>query len=123
MANLNRVLMIGGLTGDPELRYMPNGMPKTTLRLAVSREWKDKTTGEPKTDVCYIDVIVWNRQAEVCKQYLRKGRQVFVEGRLDFDEWDINGEKRSKHFITADRVQFLDRRPQEAEAGQQRTLF
>ena len=108
MANLNKVFMIGRLTKDPDLKYLPNGTPKAELRLATSREWKDKS-GEKQKDVCYVDVIVWSRQAEIAKQYLAKGRQVFIEGRLDFQEWERDGQRRSKHQIVADRVQFLDR--------------
>ncbi len=108
MANLIRVFMIGRLTKDPELRYLPNGTPKAELRLATSREWKDRN-GEKQKDVCYIDIAVWSRQGEIVKQYLSKGRQIFVEGRLDFQEWESNGQRRSKHVIIADRVQFLDR--------------
>ncbi|MGE0710977.1 MAG: single-stranded DNA-binding protein [Planctomycetota bacterium] len=109
MANLNRVFMIGRLTRDPELRYLPNGTPKAELRLATSREFKDRN-GDRQKDVCYIDVAVWSRQAEICKQFLAKGRQVFVEGRLEFQEWEArDGQRRSKHVIVADRVQFLDR--------------
>jgi len=109
MANLNKGFMIGRLTKDPELRYLPNGTPKAELRLATSREWKGRD-GEQQKDVCYIDIAVWARQAEIVKQYLRKGRQIFVEGRLDFREWENkDGQRRSKHEIVADRVQFLDR--------------
>lgn len=109
MANLNKVMMIGRLTRDPELRYLPNGTPKAELRLATSREWKSRE-GENKKDVCYIDITVWSRQAETAKQYLRKGSQIFVEGRLSFDEWEgKDGQRRSKHEIVAERVQFLDR--------------
>ena len=109
MANLNKVFMIGRLTKDPELRYLPNGTPKAELRLATSREYKGRD-GQQQKDVCYIDVVVWSRQAEIAKQYLSKGRQVFVEGRLDFQEWEgKDGTRRSKHEIVADRVQFLDR--------------
>jgi single-strand DNA-binding protein len=108
MANLNRVFMIGRLTRDPELRFLPNGTPKATLRLATSREYKSKD-GEKHKDVCYIDIVVWSRQAEICKQYLAKGRQLFVEGRLEYQEWERDGVRKSKHQIVADRVQFLDR--------------
>ena len=108
MANLNRVFMIGRLTRDPELRFLPNGTPKATLRLATSREYKSKD-GEKQKDVCYVDIVVWSRQAEICKQYLAKGRQLFVEGRLEYQEWERDGVRKSKHQIVADRVQFLDR--------------
>jgi single-strand DNA-binding protein len=105
---LNKVFLIGRLTRDPELRYLPNGTPKAELRLATSREYKDKN-GEKQKDTCYVDIVVWSRQAEVAKQYLAKGRQIFVEGRLDYQEWEKDGVKRSKHQVTADFVQFLDR--------------
>jgi single-strand DNA-binding protein len=108
MANLNKVFLIGRLTRDPELRYLPNGTPKCELRLATSREYKDKN-GEKQKDTCYIDISVWSRQGEIAKQYLAKGRQIFVEGRLEYQEWEKDGVKRSKHAIVADFVQFLDR--------------
>ena len=82
MASLNRVFLIGRLTRDPELRFLPNGTPKAELRLATSREYKDRN-GEKQKDTCYVDIVVWSRQAEIAKQYLAKGRQVFVEGRLE----------------------------------------
>lgn len=108
MADLNRVLLIGRLTRDPELRYLPNGTPKAELRLATGRKYKDKS-GEWQEDTCYVDVVVWSRQAEIASQYLAKGRQVFVEGRLDYQEWESQeGQKRSKHQVVAERVQFLD---------------
>jgi single-strand DNA-binding protein len=108
VASLNKVFLIGRLTRDPELRYLPNGTPKAELRLATSREYKDKN-GEKQKDTCYVDVIVWSRQAEIAKQYLAKGRQIFVEGRLDYQEWEKDGVKRNKHQVIADFVQFLDR--------------
>ena len=109
MASLNKVFMIGRLTKDPELRFLPNGTPKAELRLATSREWTGRD-GEKQKQTCYIDVVVWSRQAEIAKQYLRKGRQVFVEGRLEYQEWEAkDGQKRSKHVIVSDALQFLDR--------------
>jgi single-strand DNA-binding protein len=110
MASLNKVFMIGRLTKDPEVRYLPNGTPKAELRLATSRQYKDKN-GEKQEDTCYVDVVVWSRQAELAGQYLQKGRQVFIEGRLDYQEWESQeGQKRSKHQVVAERVQFLDSR-------------
>lgn len=110
MADLNRVFLIGRLTQDPELRYTPNGAAVTDLRVATSRSWTGKD-GERKEDTLFIDVTVWNRQAENCCQYLKKGRQVHVEGYLRSESWESpTGEKRSKIKVEADRVQFLDRR-------------
>jgi single-strand DNA-binding protein len=110
MADLNKVFLIGRLTQDPELRYTPNGAAVSDLRLATSRTWTNKD-GERKEDTLFIDVTVWNRQAENCCQYLKKGRQVHVEGYLRSESWESPaGEKRSKVKVEAERVQFLDRR-------------
>src|SRR4051812_44480074 len=110
MADLNKVFLIGRLTQDPELRYTPNGTAVSDLRLATSRTWTGKD-GERREDTLFIDVTVWNRQAENCCQYLKKGRQVHVEGFLKSESWETQaGEKRTKIKVEADRVQFLDRR-------------
>jgi single-strand DNA-binding protein len=99
------------LTFDPELRYTPSGSPVTELRLAVNRGWTGRD-GERKEESLFIDVTVWERQAENCCQYLKKGSSVHVEGALKMDTWDdkTSGEKRSKIKVLAERVQFLDRR-------------
>ncbi|HOX53909.1 MAG TPA: single-stranded DNA-binding protein, partial [Candidatus Omnitrophota bacterium] len=95
MASLNRVLLIGNLTRDPELRYTPNGTAVVNLRLAVNRRYKDKM-GEAKEETCFITVTVWNKQAEVCNQYLQKGRPVFIEGRLQSRSWEgSDGQKKN----------------------------
>src|SRR3954451_1040554 len=110
MADLNKVFLMGRLTFDPELRYTPNGSAVSDLRLATSRSWTGKD-GERKADKLFIDVTVWNRQAEICCQYLKKGRQIHVEGYLRSESWESpTGEKRSKVKVEAERVQFLDRR-------------
>jgi single-strand DNA-binding protein len=107
MASLNKVLLIGNLTKDPELRYTPQGTAVVNLRLAVNRRWKDKA-GEQKEEVCFITVVAWDKQAEVCNQYLRKGAPIFVEGRLQSRSWDdAAGQKRSVIEVRAERVQFL----------------
>src|SRR4051794_20707623 len=110
MADLNRVFLIGRLAQDPELRYTPNGTAVSDLRVATSRTWTGKD-GERREDTLFIDVTVWNRQAENCCQYLKKGRQVHVEGFLKSESWETQaGEKRTKIKVEADRVQFLDRK-------------
>jgi single-strand DNA-binding protein len=111
MAALNKVFLMGNLTFDPELRYTPSGSTVTDLRMATSRIWTGKD-GERKEETLFIDVTVWDRQAENCCQYLRKGSGIHVEGSLKMDTWDdkTTGEKRSKIKVHADRVQFLDRR-------------
>jgi single-strand DNA-binding protein len=111
MADLNKVFLMGRLTFDPELRYAPSGSAVSELRLAVNRAWTGRD-GERKEETLFIDVTVWDRQAENCCQFLKKGSQVHIEGSLKMDTWDdkTTGEKRSKIKVQAERVQFLDRR-------------
>ncbi len=106
-AEYNRVIMLGNLTWDPELKHLDNGTPVTTLGLASNRTYT-AGDGERREEVCYINVTVWGRFAEICCEYLRTGSQVLVEGRLKFDRWeDEEGNPRSKHEIVANTVQFL----------------
>lgn len=108
MASLNKVMLIGNLTKDPELRYTPNGTAVTNLRLAVNRKFKD-SKGELKEDTCFITITAWDKQAEICNQYLKKGRGVFVEGILQSRSWETNdGQKRSTIDVRAERIQFLN---------------
>ena len=108
MAQLNKVYLMGNLTRDPELRRLPSGSAVVELGLALNRSYTGKD-GERRDEVTYVDVTVWDRQAETCAEYLKKGRPVHVEGYLKMDSWDdkTTGEKRSKLKIQADRVQFL----------------
>lgn len=107
MANLNKVFLIGNLTRDPELRYTPGGTAVANLGLAVNRRFKD-SSGELKEEVCFLTVTVWDKQAEACCQYLKKGRPVFVEGVLQSRFWETSdGQKRSAIDVRAERVQFL----------------
>lgn len=118
MASMNRVFLVGNLTRDPEVKQTPSGTPVAELRLAVSETYRDAQTNQPKEIVCYVDVAVWGRQAELCQQYLSKGRPVLVEGRLRYDEWKTpQGEMRSKLRVRADRVQFLGAPRREGEAA------
>jgi single-strand DNA-binding protein len=108
MAGLNSVILIGNLTRDPELRYTPSGVPVCTLRLAVSRNFTNQQ-GEVDTD--FFNVVVWRNQAERCAEYLSKGRQVAVDGRLQSRSWETaDGQRRSTVEVVADRVVFLGRR-------------
>ena len=108
-ASLNRVLLIGNLTRDPELRYIPSGQPVTTFTIAVNRTYLS-TTGEKKEDVNFLRVVVWGKRAEVCHEYLKKGSPVFVEGRLQSRNWEgTDGTKRSTVEVVAQNVQFLSR--------------
>ena len=106
MLSLNRVLLIGNLTKDPELRYTPSGTPVANLRLAVNSSFKDQA-GQRKEETCFVTIVVWSKQAELCNQYLKKGRAVFIEGRLLYRSWEAEGKTRSTMEVRADRVQFL----------------
>ena len=107
MANLNKVLLIGNLTRDPELRYIPNGSAVTSFTIAMNRVYKLQT-GEKKEEVSFVRVVVWGRLAEVCNDYLKKGRPVFVEGRLQSRSWDgPDGQKKSALEVIASGIQFL----------------
>ena len=105
-ASLNHVLLMGNLTRDPEVKYTPKGTAVCDLGLAINDSYKAQD-GTIKETVTYVDVEVWGRTAENCKQYLTKGRPVFVEGQLRLDQWEQEGQKRSKMKVRADRVQFL----------------
>jgi single-strand DNA-binding protein len=106
MAELNKILLIGRLTKDPELRYTPAGSAVAQLRMAVNHTYRSKE--EKKEEVLYIDVSVFGRSAETVKQYLSKGREVFIEGRLQQNDWtDKTGQKRTTFRVVADRFQFI----------------
>lgn len=108
MAAFNRVILMGNLTRDPELKQAPSGSSVVDLRLAVSEKYRDKQTGATKEVTCFVDVVAWNRLAEICQQYLFKGRPILVEGRLQYDEWKTkDGETRNKLRVRADIIQFL----------------
>src|SRR5471030_1515363 len=107
MANLNKVLLMGNLTRDPEVKYTPKGTAVGDLAIAINDSYKAQD-GTIKETVTYVDIEVWSRQAETCKQYLTKGRSVFVEGQLRLDQWESpQGEKKSRLRVRADRVHFL----------------
>ena len=114
MASLNKVFLIGNLTRDPEVRYTPKGTAVADLGLAVSRTYKTES-GETKEDVCFLNVVAWGRQAETAGQYLKKGSPMFVEGRLQFETWEKNGEKRNTIKVVAERIQFLSSPRRSAE--------
>lgn len=107
MATLNKVFLIGNLTRDPELRYIPSGSAVVTFTVAVNRVYKTQS-GEKKEQASFIRIVVWGRRAEVCGEYLTKGSPVFVEGRLQSREWEAqDGQKRSTLEVVADNIQFL----------------
>ena len=117
MANLNRVFLIGNLTRDPEIRYIPSGKAVADLNMAINRKYRT-TSGEFKEETCYVGVVVWERQAETAGEYLKKGSAILVEGSLRYEQWEANGEKKNRLRVTADRIQFLDRLKRPAEQGE-----
>jgi single-strand DNA-binding protein len=105
----NKVILVGNLTRDVELKYTPTGTAIAKFGLATNRIYKDSVTGENKQETMFIDITVFGRSAEIANQYLRKGRRVLIEGRLVLDQWiDQSGQKRSKHSIVAEKVQFME---------------
>lgn len=112
MATLNKVHIIGRLTRKPELRKTPNGVAVTDLLVALNREFVTQS-GDKQQEVCFVDVVVWGKQAESCASSLDTSSLVLVEGRLQLDVWYANGgkDKRCKLRVAAERVQFLDKKP------------
>jgi single-strand DNA-binding protein len=111
MATLNKVIIAGRLTRKPELRRTPNGIAVTDLLVALNREFVT-LDGEKQQEVCFVDVVVWGKQAEMCAQILDCSSSVLVEGRLQLDVWHAkDGEKRCKLRVAAEKVQFLDKKP------------
>lgn len=118
MASFNKVILMGNLTRDPELRYTPKGTAIAKIGLAVNRNWTSES-GEKKEEVTFIDVDVFGRTAENVGQYMRKGRPILVEGRLRLDQWDDKqtGQKRSRLGVVAETIQFLGSAPGVGEGG------
>ncbi|HET9410353.1 MAG TPA: single-stranded DNA-binding protein [Candidatus Dormibacteraeota bacterium] len=118
MANINRVILTGNLTADPELSTLPSGTSVCKLRLAVNRRYKDQASGEWTEKPNYFDIKVWGAQGENCANYLSKGRPVAIDGRLEWSEWESqDGGKRSKVEVVADTVQFLGSPRDGGESG------
>ena len=118
MANINRVVLVGNLTKDPELRHTPSGNAVCKLRIAVNTRQKDQQTGEWGDKPNYFDVTVWGNQGESCAQFLAKGRPVGVQGRLEWREWETQeGQKRQAVDIIAESVQFLGSRDEASGGG------
>jgi len=111
MASYNKVMLMGRLTRDPELRYTPKGSAVTDIAIAVNRVYTAEN-GERREEVTYVDVTLWAKQAEVVGQYLKKGSPIFIEGRLQMDTWEdkATGQKRSKLKVVGESFQFLDSR-------------
>ena len=108
MAGFNKIILIGNLTRDPQLSYLPNQTPVCEIGLAVNRKFR-KQDGQQGEEVCFIDCSAFGKQAETLNQYMTKGRQILVEGRLQLDQWETqDGQKRSKHRVNIQNFQFLD---------------
>jgi single-strand DNA-binding protein len=138
MANLNKVMLIGNLTRDPELRHTPKGTAVSEISMAINRVWNNDQ-GQKQEETTFVEVTLWGRQAELAQQYLVKGRPVYIEGRLQLDSWDDKetGKKRSKLRVIGENMQFLssgtgaggnsgggnfsERPPQSSSAPQQRS--
>jgi len=120
MASFNKVILMGNLTKDPEIRYTPSGTPVANFSLAVNRRYKQGD--ELKDEVCFVDIVVFGKQAEHCGQYLSKGHGVIVDGRLQQRRWETeDGQKRSKHEVVAQMINFLPKRQDQPGGGPQAT--
>ena len=108
MANLNKVLLIGRLTRDPETRSTGGGASVVQLGLAVNRTYTRRDSGEKVEETCFVDVEAWGRTGETIARYMKKGRQIFIEGRLKFDSWEKEGQRRSKLSVVCENFQFID---------------
>jgi len=118
MANLNKVMLIGNLTRDPELRHTPSGKVVSELGLAINRTWSNDQ-GQKQEETTFVDVSVWGRQAEVIQQYVTKGSPIYIEGRLQLDTWDdkTTGQKRSKMRVVCENFQFIGSKGGQAGGG------
>ena len=118
MASYNRVILLGNLTRDPQVRYTPGGLAVSDIGLAVSRNWTEKQTNQRKEEVTFVDVTLWGRTAEIAGEYLSKGKQVMIEGRLQLDQWDDKetGQKRNKLKVVCENMTMTGSR-QDAAAG------
>ncbi len=112
----NRIILIGNLTKDPELRYTPQGTPVATIRIAVNSR-RQSAGGEVKEETLFIDIVTFGKQAETCSRYLSKGKSILVEGRLQERRWESEGQQRSKFEVVAQTVRFLSRKPSEDTAA------
>lgn len=116
MASFNRITLVGNLVRDPELKYIPSGTPICSFAIAVNRKYKQGDDWKEST--CFIDIETWGRQAETASEYLKKGRQVLIDGRLEQDRWEAqDGSKRSKHKVVANQIVFLGGRDQDGAAA------
>jgi len=118
MANLNKVMLMGNITRDPEIRYTPKGTAVTDISLAINRTYT-LDDGERREETTYVDVTYWGRQAEIIAEYMRKGRPIYVEGRLQLDQWEdkATGQSRSRLKVVGENFQFLGSREDGSRSG------
>ena len=118
MANLNKVMLIGNVTRDPEIKYTPKGSAVTDLGIAVNRVFTPDG-GEKREETTFVDVTLWGRQAEIAGEYCKKGRSIYIEGRLQLDSWEdkASGQKRSKLRVVGENFQLLGPRPGGGSGG------
>lgn len=118
MANFNRVILVGNLTRDPEIRYTPSGTAVTQFGLAINRRWRSQE-GDNREEVCFIDITAWGRTGEIISEYKSKGDPILIEGHLRMDSWQgQDGQKRTKHLVVVDNFQFLNRGRGDGQQGQ-----
>jgi len=114
MPALNKVQLIGNLGADPEARFTPTGKKVTTFSIAINRQWRD-AEGEQRKATEWVNIETWGNLAEICANYLKKGSLVYIEGRLQTDRYEVEGEKRYRTKVVASEMQMLDRKPEEGE--------
>lgn len=118
MASYNRVILMGNLTRDPELKFLPSGNSVANFGIAMNERYTDRQTGEQKESACFVDVEAWGRQAEVVNEYLSKGSPIFIEGSLKFESWETeDGTKRSRLRVRAFRIQLIGGRRDGEDIG------
>jgi single-strand DNA-binding protein len=119
MASFNKVILVGNLTRDPEVKYLPSGSAVSEIGLAVNRSWFDKQSNQRKEEVTFVDVTLWGRTAEIAGEYLSKGRSVLIEGRLQLDTWEDkqSGQKRSKLRVVGENMTMLGSRGEGGGGG------
>lgn len=120
MANVNKVILVGNVTRDPEIKYTPKGTAVAELGLAVNRFIPEGDGGEKREEVTFIDITLWGRQAEIANEYARKGRAIYIEGRLQLDTWEdkVTGQKRSKLKVVGENLQLLGEKTEERQQRQ-----
>ncbi|MBL7176642.1 MAG: single-stranded DNA-binding protein [Desulfobacteraceae bacterium] len=124
MAGVNKVILVGRLGRDPEVRYTPSGVAVANFSMATSEEWKDKDTGEKKERTEWHRIVAWRRLGEICGEYLHKGSQIYIEGKLQTRDWeDRDGNKRYTTEIVAQNMQMLDSLAKEGRASSEEERY